>query len=88
LATAIFLNGVFESVPEEILNAQKDNPGKVFDLQPHSESVMKHLEKVPPTLHSPVPLYISTSRQLDQVCYVTDIVGWEDKRELAKVKAR
>ncbi|MCK4676767.1 MAG: HNH endonuclease [Bacteroidales bacterium] len=80
---AVFLNGVFETVLEEIMNAQKKNPGTVFYLQPHSVYEIVYLAKTLPDVTNPITLYISTTHDLDKVCYIADIVGWEDKKEIA-----
>jgi len=79
---ALYLNGVFEDVLDEILKSKEKDPDKIFYLQPYSESTIKKLKKEPPTIDSPLPVYISTTTQLNQICYSADIVGWEDKREL------
>ena len=54
----------------------------------HIGIVMKHLESPSNLAFTSASLYFDQQASFDQVCYVTDIVGWEDKRELAKVKAR
>lgn len=80
---ALLINGVYETVLEEIRKSQEGNAGKVFYLQPYSATAIKQLESEPPDLHSPLPLYISTTNQLNQICYIADIVGWENKNELS-----
>jgi predicted HNH restriction endonuclease len=79
---AFYLNGVYESVLEEIMKSQEKNPGKIFYLQPYSEKTIKQLKKDPPAPDSPMSVYISTTAQLNQICYSADIVGWEDKNEM------
>lgn len=81
---ALFINGVFEDVLDEIVKSQEGNPGKVFYLQPYSESSIKQLKDEPPEPNSPLPLYISTTGQLNQICYSADIIGWETKNELSE----
>lgn len=81
---ALFLNGVYDSVLDEIMKSQEKNPGRVFYLQPYSESMIKQLQEDPPTPKSPLPLYISTTTQLNQICYSAEIVGWEDKNEISE----
>jgi hypothetical protein len=83
---ALFLNGVFESVLEEILRIQEFLPEHIMFLQPHSGSAIKKLEKNPPTIDSPIKLFISLTSDLPQIHYVAEIVGWDDKRKLAKEK--
>lgn len=79
---AILINGVYETVLDEIFKYQKNNSDKIFYLQPYSESAIKQLQSDPPSITSPLPLYISTTNQLNNICYVADIVGWENKTEL------
>jgi hypothetical protein len=73
---ALFINGVYEDVLDEIIKSQNKNPGKTFYLQPYSESAIKRLQQIPPTIDIPLPLYISTTAQLNQICYSADIIGW------------
>lgn len=80
---ALYINGVYEDVLDEIMKSQEKNPGKTFYLQPYSESTIKQLKQEPPTPDSPLPLYISTTAQLNQICYSADIIGWEDKNEIS-----
>lgn len=79
---ALFLNGVYEDVLEEIIKAQENNLGQIFYLQPYSTSVIKKLQKIPPSRKFPIPLYISTTNQLNNICYIAEIVGWDNKSEL------
>lgn len=79
---ALFINGVYEDVLDEIIKSQDNNLGKTFYLQPYSESTIKQLKQTPPTPDFPLPLYISTTAQLKQICYYADIIGWEDKNEI------
>jgi 5-methylcytosine-specific restriction enzyme A len=81
---ALFMNGIFEDVLVEILEGQKIHPEKVFYLQPYSESPIKQLKEHPPSLEFPVPLYISTTRQLNHICYYAEIIGWENKTDLSQ----
>jgi len=81
---ALYINGVYEGVLNEIIESQKGNPGKIFYLQPYSQSAIKQLKENPPEQNSPLPLYISTTSQLNQICYFAEIVGWEDKNELSE----
>jgi predicted HNH restriction endonuclease len=81
---ALFINGVYEIVLEEIVKSQENNSGMVFYLQPYSASSIKQLKNSPPDAGSPMSLYLSTTIQLNQICYIAKIVGWEDKNELSK----
>jgi len=81
---ALFINGVYESVLEEIVKSQEENSSMVFYLQPFSTSPIKKLKNSPPDERSPMSLYLSTTGQLNQICYIAKIVGWEDKKELSQ----
>ena len=76
---AIYLNGVFKSVLEEIVTAQDASPYQVLFLQPYSASPIIYLRDNLPTVGDPVRLYVSISSDLQQVRYTANIVGWRDK---------
>jgi len=84
VSTALFINGVFDTVLTPILVAQAAQGGGESFLQPHSGSVVAMLSARPPTPDSPVPLYISTTENLSKICYTAEIVRWEDKRHLSE----
>lgn len=79
---AIFLNGVYEEVLEEIIKAQGKNDGLVCYLQPFKAQAVKLLEENKPSETISVSLYISLTSSLNLVGYTAQIVGWEDKRKL------
>ena len=79
---ALFINGVFRTVLEEIVTAQQGDPGLICYLQPYMEGRMKLLAEETPTNKSPMPLYVSLSDDLGHICFTAEIVGWEDKQEL------
>ena len=86
---ALFLNGVYESVLQEIVDVQTQMPEQILFLQPYSGDRVVHLSQTPPTIDAPMQLYISTSKNLSEVAYTAEIVGWdykpdttEDKRHL------
>ncbi len=79
---ALFLNGVFEEVLEEIIQAQKHDGSLICTLQPYSGRVIKFLEKTDFAVNPSIPFYISTTTDLKHICYMAEIVGWEDKRTL------
>lgn len=76
---ALFLNGVYESVLDQILCAQEKEPDGTFYLQPYKSVAMARFRQEPPTI-----LYASTTDNLAEVSYCADIVGWLDKRKLDK----
>ena len=80
---ALFLNGVYESVLNEILEIQKYLPEQIMYLQPYSSNRIVELAERPPSTEEPVRLFISTTDDLPTVGYTCEIVGWEDKRQLA-----
>lgn len=80
---ALFLNGVYETVLQEILKAQGRDPELICFLQPYSSSRIVLLEKEHPSVESPVPLYISTTTHLGTIVYKGMIVGWENKQEMS-----
>ena len=81
---ALFINGVYETVLKEIIEAQKLNKDMICFLQPYTPYKITHLNKQKPSKNNPIELYISITTNLDKVCYVASIVGWEDKRALTK----
>ena len=83
---AVYLNGVFRSVLEEVIAAQSKEASLVCYLQPYKPTAMKELQKHPPTVGTSVPLLMSVTDSLGLVSYQADIVGWQDKRELSEVQ--
>jgi 5-methylcytosine-specific restriction endonuclease McrA len=82
LIMALYLNGVYESVLEEIRSAQETKSGLVCYLQPYSSRTIAALAKDPPRPESPVKLYISITTSLSLISYRASLVGWESKSEL------
>lgn len=80
---AIFLNGVFESVLQEILEIQTPLPEQILFLQPYSGSAIRELRDHPPTIDDPVRLFLSTTKDLSTVRYQAEIVNWSDKTALS-----
>ncbi|MBH8555401.1 hypothetical protein I8751_24265 [Nostocaceae cyanobacterium CENA357] len=64
---ALFINGVFESVLEEILQVQKVLPEQIMFLQPYSGKTMKQLRDNLPSVESPMRLFISTTVDLANI---------------------
>jgi hypothetical protein len=81
---ALFINGVFESVMQEILRIQGPLPDCVLYMQPYAADRIVNLAEEPPSLADPVQLFISTTEVLNKVSYVCEIAGWEDKRKLSQ----
>lgn len=83
---ALFINGVFESVLEEILKVQAELPEQILFLQPYSGRVMRTLHKTPLSVESPMRLFISKTDTLATIHYQAEIVCWEDKRKLCEAR--
>ena len=79
---AVYLNGVFESVLEEIVEAQSQHPYQVLFMQPHSPYPIVYLRDNPPSPGDPVRLYASITSDLQHVRYTADIVSWRDKSQI------
>jgi hypothetical protein len=84
-ASSLFLNGVYESVLEEILKSQQAEQGEVFYLQPYSGKIITLLRDKSPSVASTLPLYMSITTNLKQICYVADIVGWANKLDMKPI---
>jgi 5-methylcytosine-specific restriction protein A len=80
--SALFINGIFEDVLEEVLKAHKLDADQVCVLQPYSGGVIKLLQGHDFSQSPSLPFYISTTSDLTHISYIADIVGWDDKREL------
>lgn len=82
MLTALFINGIYQSVLDEIVVSQERRGGEESFLQPYKSKVIKMLQKQQPTSASPIRIYVSTTANLSQISYLAEIVLWEDKREL------
>ena len=81
---ALFINGVFKSVLEEILETQSALPEQILFLQPYSGRVIQKLRDDTPSLESPMRLFLSITDDLAAIHYQAEIVGWQDKRDLSQ----
>lgn len=81
---ALFLNGVYEVVLKEILEAQKGHPDRICFLQPYSSGRIVLLDEANPSVEDPITMYLSTTKNLDRVLFTADIVGWECKQEMSE----
>jgi hypothetical protein len=79
---ALFLNGVYEAVLEEILAVQSVLPDQIMFLQPYKSHAIVRLRDDPPSVDDPMRLLISLTTDLPTVRYTAEIVGWDDKRRL------
>lgn len=80
---ALFLNGVYENVLEEIVEVQSNIKNLVCYLQPYNAKKIQLLVKEQPSADSRIKLYISTTTNLGNICYTADVVGWENKQEIS-----
>ena len=78
-AEALFLNGVFEKLLIDILDAQAANAELICYLQPYKPKVIKRLQQDPPTLDRPWKLFLSLTHSLGLVSFEADVVEWRDK---------
>jgi hypothetical protein len=83
---SLFINGVFESVLEEILKVQRYLPEHIMFLQPYRTDPITHLRDDPPTVEDPMRLFLSVTDNLPIVSYSAEIVDWEDKTKLTESK--
>ncbi|MFB6317295.1 HNH endonuclease [Saccharicrinis sp. FJH54] len=81
-AFAFFENGIYENVLNEILSAQSKKPGRTFYIQPYSGYIAQKLKKRKPSLEKPIPMYISTTSDLNHVVYTAEIIYWDHKHQL------
>lgn len=79
---ALFINGVYESVFEEILAVQAELPEQILFLQPFGSRTILDLQHSPPSVDDPMRLFLSTTTELATVRYTAEIVGWDDKSHL------
>lgn len=76
---ALFMNGIYSQVLEDILKAQEEVPDGTFYLQPWTGTAIKMLRDNTPTPETPITLYASVTGDLNKVAYTAQVVGWEDK---------
>lgn len=79
---ALFLNGVYKSILEEILAVQAELPEQIMFLQPFKSMAIARLRDSLPSVDDPMRLVISLTSDLPTVRYTAEIVGWDDKRLL------
>ncbi len=84
---AIFINGIFEVVLQEILAIQAEIPEQALFLQPFSAKRIVSLAENPPSVQDRVRLFLSVTTDLPVVRYVGEIMGWHNKQELSEKQA-
>jgi 5-methylcytosine-specific restriction enzyme A len=85
---ALFLNGIYEDVLQEILQIQETLSEHIMFLQPYKSEAIVRLRDEPPSVDDPVRLLMSLTSDLATVHYTAEIVGWDDKRNLPEQKRR
>ena len=58
---ALFLNGVYRDVLEDIVKVQRWLPELVLYLQPYKKEPIKRFQANPPTVQNPTKFYTSTT---------------------------
>ena len=88
MSYALYLNGVYKSVLDEIRIAQAGNPDLVCYLQPYASRKIAKLAKYPPTFDASLTVYISLTTCLPFVSYRAKVVGWENKCEISNTRMK
>lgn len=83
MSTALYINGIYDTVLSEILAAQESRGGGSSFLQPYKSQIIAMLKRGAPSAKNPIRLYTSTTENLDNICYTAEIIRWEDKRTLS-----
>ncbi|QEG24791.1 hypothetical protein MFFC18_47140 [Mariniblastus fucicola] len=63
----------------EVLTSQLENPSGKNYLQPFKNQAIAMLRDEPPRKSQSACLYLSTTENLNQICYTAEIIRWEDK---------
>src|SRR3546814_1317327 len=79
---ALFINGVFEGVLKDIVEAQAQTPGLTCYLQPYKPALIKRLKESPPTPKHPWQLFMSLTQSVGLVSLEADIVECSEKADL------
>jgi 5-methylcytosine-specific restriction enzyme A len=77
-----FLNGIYEQVLDEILTSQNNKPTESFYIQPYSDRIIAEFKKKSPGIENRWRLYASITRDLSNVHYTAEIIGWEFKPDI------
>ena len=85
---ALFINGIFQTVLEEIRSTHSKSPEQTLFLQPYSASPIAMLRDNVPSPEAPVTLYASVTNDLPTITYTADIVGWENKLTMTAARRR
>src|SRR3954463_5127856 len=86
MSTALFINGMFESILDVIHKVQQAVPEKPCYLQPYAAGRIRFLAKTHPTPEQPITVYFSLTGSLGLISYRGKINGWRDKRHLSEAE--
>lgn len=79
---ALYINGIFDEVLKHMADEHSRNPELTLFLQPFSGGIIKRLKDNIPSPEVPVTLYASITKDLHNICYKGEVVGWEDKETI------
>ena len=79
---ALFINGIYRRVLDDIISAQSGDPGLQLYLQPYSAGAIARLRNDPPSKDDPVMMYASITDDLQLVHYTAEVVRWDDKSQI------
>lgn len=81
---ALFINGVYEEVLQDIVTVQEQLPEQILFLQPHSKDRIVWLADNPPSVNDSVRVFMSLTTDLPTVHFTGELVGWYDKDALTE----
>ncbi len=80
----LYMNGVYAEVLKQIAEVHARTPDLLLYMQPHRKRYISRLRDNPPTEHTPIQMWISTTDDLEHVSYSAEIVGWDDKTKMSE----
>ena len=83
---ALFMSGNYKDNLQKIADVQAEDPEQVLFIQPHGNRRIAYLRDNPPTVDDPVTMYCSISKEMNQVHFVGEVVGWDDKTTISPQK--
>ena len=81
---AVYMNGVYDGVLDQISQVHAQSPDLILYMQPHRKRYISRLRDNPPTEYAPIQMWISTTDDLGHVTYSAEIVGWDDKTKMSE----
>ena len=79
---ALFINGIYDLVLDHMVAEHSRSPERTLFIQPFSGGIIKRLKDNIPSPEAPVTLYASITKDLHNICYQGEVVGWEDKESV------